>query len=259
MTAVEQQPPRRTRMSAARRRESILAAAAEVFAVAGYHAAKVSDIAARVGVTEPVVFQNFGSKPALFAAVLERTAGQARASLEDAATRFGSAGGLLAHVLGHVAPGHSPAGQAEPPTGHDDHGAAPSALFAVAVALAADPAVPEMRGPVLRALTGHLTDIVRRGQHDGSIRADIDPEPAAWLLVSVLATRPLYGGAMPADQEPAIAELAASLLSPRLRRSAACSSAIRWSPGRPGEAAITPSAPSRRARAGAAERSRERA
>lgn len=204
-------------MSAAQRRESILAAAAEVFAVAGYHAAKVSDIAARVGVTEPVVFQNFGSKPALFAAVLERAAGQAQASLEDAATRFGSAGGLLAHVLGHVAPGQSPSGQVEPPAGHHNHGAAPSALFAAAVALAADPAVPEMRemrGPVLRALTGHLADIVRRGQHDGSIRADIDPESAAWLLVSVLATGPLYGEAMPAGLEPAIAELAASLLSP---------------------------------------------
>ncbi len=214
MTAVEQQPPRRTRMSAARRRESILAAAAGAFAVAGYRAAKVSDIAARVGVSEPVVFQNFGSKPALFAAVLERAAGQAQASLEDAATRFGSAAGLLGHLLGHAASAHPPGGQAETAAGHHHQGASPGVLFAEAVALAADPAVPEMREPVLRTLAGDLANIVRRGQQDGSVRADIDPEPTAWLLVSVLATRPLCGGAMPAGLEPAIAELAASLLSP---------------------------------------------
>ena len=215
MTAVEQQdPPRRTRMPAAQRRESILAAAAVVFGTAGYRAAKVSDIAARVGVSEPVVFQNFGSKPALFAAVLERAAGQARVSVEDAATRFGSAGKLLAHVLGHAAPGHVPGVQAGTAAELHDPEAMPGVLFATAVVLAADPAVPEMRAPVLRALARHLADIVRRGQQDGSVRADIDPEPAAWLLVSVLAARPLCGGAMPAGLEPAIAGLAARLLSP---------------------------------------------
>lgn len=57
-------------MPAAERRETILRAAAEVFAQAGYRAGKVSDVAARVGVTEPVIFQNFGSKAALFALAL---------------------------------------------------------------------------------------------------------------------------------------------------------------------------------------------
>jgi AcrR family transcriptional regulator len=213
MATVEEHSPRRTRMPAAQRRESILAAAAEVFAVAGYHAAKVSDIAARVGVSEPVVFQNFGSKPALFAAVLDRAAGQARTSLEHAATGFGSAGELLAHVLGHAAPGHAPAGPTET-AGHRSPGSAPGALFAAAVTLAADPAASELREPLLRALAAHLADIVRRGQQDGSVRGDIDPGAAAWLLVSVLATRPLRDHAMPGGQEPAVAQLAARLLSP---------------------------------------------
>src|SRR6516225_2865832 len=75
--------PRRTRLPAAQRRETILRAAAVVFAEAGYRAAKVSDVAARVGVTEPVIFQNFGSKAALFAAVVERAAAEVRASLVD--------------------------------------------------------------------------------------------------------------------------------------------------------------------------------
>src|SRR3954453_5120864 len=84
-------PPRRTRLSAAQRRESILAAAAEVFSAAGYRAGKVSDVAARVGVSEPVIFQNFGSKAALFAAVVDRVAGDVQAELERLAEQAGSA------------------------------------------------------------------------------------------------------------------------------------------------------------------------
>jgi AcrR family transcriptional regulator len=223
MTAVEQQePPRRTRMPAAERRESILAAAAGVFAEAGYHAARVADIAARVGVSEPVVFQNFGSKPALFAAVLDRTAEQARVSVDDAAASYGSAAGLLTHVIAHAAGEWRPGGQAGTAGGHHQEAAAaghgpetaPGALFAAAVALAADPAAPQERGPVLRTLAGHVADIVRRGQQDGSVRGDIDPESAAWLLVSLLAASPLTGAAMPAERKPAIAELTGRLLSP---------------------------------------------
>ena len=65
------QAPGRTRVAAVERRETILRAAAEVFAEVGYRAGKASDIAVRVSVTEPVILQNFGSKAALFAAVIE--------------------------------------------------------------------------------------------------------------------------------------------------------------------------------------------
>ena len=75
-------PPRRTRLTAEQRRESILNAATEVFAAAGYRAAKVSDVAARIGVSEPVIFQNFGSKEALYAAVLDRAAHGIRGELQ---------------------------------------------------------------------------------------------------------------------------------------------------------------------------------
>ena len=84
---------RRTRLTAERRRETILDAATEVFAASGYRAGKVSDVAARIGVTEPVIFQNFGSKAALFAAVLDRLAGEVGASLDDLAGHHESAAG----------------------------------------------------------------------------------------------------------------------------------------------------------------------
>ena len=178
-------PVRRTRLTAEKRRESILEAATEVFAAAGYRAGKVSDVAARVGVSEPVIFQNFGSKAALLAAVLDRLTGGIRAGLQALAAQHGSALGLLAHVL---SPSPGPR-----PHGPGSHGV----LFADAVTLAADPSLTEPARRAARTLAGHLADVVRRGQADGSIRADIDPEAAAWLLLSVLSARPWRADAMP--------------------------------------------------------------
>src|SRR5215470_11770078 len=113
-------PARRARLPAEQRRESILDAATEVFAAAGYRAGKVADVAARVGVTEPVIFQNFGTKAALFAAVLERAAAEIRASLDDLIVAFGSPSGLLEHVLAPAAHGHPGPATADPGRQHGD-------------------------------------------------------------------------------------------------------------------------------------------
>jgi AcrR family transcriptional regulator len=189
---------RRTRLTAGQRRQTILEAATEVFAASGYRAGKVSDVAARIGVTEPVIFQNFGSKAALFAAVLDRTASDLRASFDSLAGHHDSGASLLAHIL-------SP-GDAAQPHGPGAH----RTLFADAAALIADPEAGEAASGVARAVAAHLADLVRRGQGDGSIRDDVNPEAAAWLLLSVLATRPLRAGAMPgADRlEPDVGGLA---------------------------------------------------
>ena|ERR1700722_9825585 len=202
---------RRTRLPATERRETILRAATEVFAQAGYRAAKVSDIAGRIGVTEPVIFQNFGSKAALFAAVLERAAAEIRASLDDLADGPDAASGLLSRILtqpAHGQPGHGT------PAPHLSHpGAAYGVLFADAAALAAD---PDLAGPAqaaVRAVVAHLADLIRRAQDAGDISADADPQAAAWLLLSVLSTRQLRAVAMPAGLEPAIGILALRALA----------------------------------------------
>lgn len=188
---------RRTRLSAERRRETILEAATEVFAASGYRAGKVSDMAARIGVTEPVIFQNFGSKAALFAAVLDRLADDVHASLDALAGHHDSVASLLAHVL---SPGDDPAFHA--PGKH-------RTLFTDAAGLIADPEAGEAAARVARVLAGHLADLLRRGQADGSVRADVNPTAAAWLVLSVLSARPLRAGAM-ADPglEPDVAGLA---------------------------------------------------
>ena len=195
---------RRTRLTAAQRRESILEAATEVFAAAGYRAGKVSDVAARVGVTEPVIFQNFGSKAALYAAVLDRMAGQTQAELQALTDHHGSSPELLAHVL-------------SPPPGSQLHGpGAHHQLFADAATLAADPDLAEPARRAARAVADHLAGMVRHGQANGGIRADADPEAAAWLLLSVLSARPLRAAAMPdpAHLEDGVAALALQALIP---------------------------------------------
>lgn len=202
-TAEPHAPARRTRMTAAQRRESILNAAAEVFGASGFRAAKVSDVAARVGVTEPVVFQNFGSKSALFAAVLERLTSHIHAHLHALARNHESAGRLLAHILS--------------PAPDDDHGpGSHHALLTEAAALAAEPGAGAGARQVARVITSHLADLVRLGQSHGDIRRDADPEAAAWLLLSVLATRPMRAAAMPAagSRETDVADLALRSLAP---------------------------------------------
>jgi AcrR family transcriptional regulator len=196
---------RRTRLTAEQRRETILTAATEVFAASGYRAGKVSDVAARIGVTEPVIFQNFGSKAALFAAVLDRVADDVRTSLDAVTGHHESVASLLAHILG---PG------LYPHDGAASHGpGAHRTLFADAASLIADPEAGEAAGRVARVVAGHLADLVRRGQQDGSVRADVNPSAAAWLVLSVLSTRPLRAGAVDdASLEPDVDGLALSAI-----------------------------------------------
>ncbi len=208
--------PRRRRLPAAERRETILRVAAEVFAQAGYRAAKVSEVADRVGVTEPVIFQNFGSKAALFAAVVERAAAEVQASLDDLAEGFGSGAGLLAHVLTgvpHGGPGQASAGRGARHSGAEHAAAGYGVLFADAATLAAE---PELTGPArdaIRAVAAHLAGLIQRAQADGGVRPDADPSAAAWLLLSVLSARRLRAAAMPAGLEPAVTALVLDALA----------------------------------------------
>ncbi|MHB8695898.1 MAG: TetR/AcrR family transcriptional regulator [Solirubrobacteraceae bacterium] len=71
-TRLPSQAPRK-RLTAAARRELIERAALDVFAERGYHGAAMDEIARRSGVTPPVVYDHFDSKPALHRRLLERT------------------------------------------------------------------------------------------------------------------------------------------------------------------------------------------
>src|SRR5712692_11466207 len=92
-------PRGRRRLDAASRRETILDASIPLFASVGYEQTRMSDVATRVGVTEPVIFQNFGTKAELFAAALERVSDGATSYLNDLAAEGTNVHDWLGHLL----------------------------------------------------------------------------------------------------------------------------------------------------------------
>ncbi|MFF3495684.1 TetR family transcriptional regulator [Streptomyces sp. NPDC002795] len=89
---------RRTRMTGAERRQQLLDVGRTLFAAKGFEATSVEEIAAKAGVSKPVVYEHFGGKEGLYAVVVDRemrqllgmvtgslTAGHPRELLEQAA------------------------------------------------------------------------------------------------------------------------------------------------------------------------------
>ncbi|MCT4356474.1 TetR/AcrR family transcriptional regulator [Streptomyces sp. Je 1-79] len=89
---------RRVRMTGAERREQLLDIGRTLFAAKGFEGTSVEEIAAKAGVSKPVVYEHFGGKEGLYAVVVDRemrqlldmvtgalTAGHPRELLEQAA------------------------------------------------------------------------------------------------------------------------------------------------------------------------------
>ena len=96
---------RRKRMTGKERRQQLLEIGRELFAERGFDATSVEEIAARAGVSKPVVYEHFGGKEGIYAVVVDRemrtlldmmgealTADSARGKIEKAAL------GLLRYV-----------------------------------------------------------------------------------------------------------------------------------------------------------------
>jgi AcrR family transcriptional regulator len=177
MTRAAASTNRRRRLAPAARRATIIAAAAPLFASLGYEHTRVSDIAARVGVTEPVVFQNFGTKAELFSAVLDAAAREAAVQLGLLADEADDALELLEHLLSaeHLDWMHS--SHTFGLLFHDAHRPRPEHIFGEALQRALD------------SIARGFTRIVQHGQAQGSIRADVAARTLAWLLLSLVHAR----------------------------------------------------------------------
>jgi AcrR family transcriptional regulator len=182
------QSPRRIRLTPAERRESILTAATEVFAESGYQRTKVSAVAARVGVSEPVVFQNFGTKAALYQAVVDRAVSHVCASLTEAVAAGRSVTDLL---TGFLEPDHMVRFHSRGSLGF---------LFADAFTLTGEPELREAVHTAHRRFADTFAELVREGQREGVLRRDLDPQAAAWWLLSLLHARTFRAAFMPEQQ-----------------------------------------------------------
>ena len=72
----------RVRVPRAQREEQILSAAEQVFAERGFHATSMDEVAERVGVTKPLIYEYFGSKEGLLSACITRARTQLREATE---------------------------------------------------------------------------------------------------------------------------------------------------------------------------------
>ena len=80
----------RVRLSPAQRREQLLTIAREVFAERGFEGTSVEEIAARAGVSKPVVYEHFGGKDGAYQAVVEKETTTLHAEIHAALTRPGA-------------------------------------------------------------------------------------------------------------------------------------------------------------------------
>jgi AcrR family transcriptional regulator len=82
-----------TRISKEERRREIIEAATREFSVGGLHGTPVDAIAKRVGVSQPYLFQLFGTKKDLFIAAVHRTFERTVAAFRTAAAEAGEDAG----------------------------------------------------------------------------------------------------------------------------------------------------------------------
>ena len=97
MTTVSAIP--RKRMPRAERSVQLLEVAEAVFAERGIAAASMEEIAERAGVTKPVLYDHFGSKDGLLAAVIDRAGAELRSAVADAVMWAEAADDALARGL----------------------------------------------------------------------------------------------------------------------------------------------------------------
>jgi AcrR family transcriptional regulator len=189
-------------LSPAERRASILAAATEVFSSVGYQKAKMSEVASAVGVTEPVVFQNFGTKAALYVAVIEQAGQRFGESFARRTWHGATPRGALEDLLApeHLEVMHSGEG----------HGV----LFADAMTLIADPEIGDAARGAMAVAADALSGLIAEGQRAGELRAQLDPEAAAWSVLSMMASYYFRLAVMPDNErlERGVSELMLSAL-----------------------------------------------
>jgi AcrR family transcriptional regulator len=156
--------PRAPRRDAQRNRERIIEAAREVVAENGV-AAKMEDVATRAGVGIGTLYRCVPTKEALFGGILreeaDRLARMARAALAlpDGASPFRS---WMVHAT--------------------EWQSANRAFIHVLAARDAGQPVPHLLSEELRTL---LDELVRRGQADGDLRADVAASDVLMVLLAV--------------------------------------------------------------------------
>ena len=148
------------------KRQLILEAAVRVFARQGYDASRVGDVAKEAGVAYGLVYHYFGSKEAVLEAVFREQWGRLLAAVSLAEETGQTASEQLGLVVKIVLRAW-----------RDD----PDLVRLLVREITRSPHIQDELDEIGQAFTS-LERIIARGQEEGTFRADLDPQIAAWML-----------------------------------------------------------------------------
>src|SRR5438445_12931035 len=152
------------------KRKAILDAAVRLFARQGYEASPVGDVAKEAGVAYGLVYHYFGSKEAVLEAVFREQWGRLLAAVEVAEGMGQTAPEQLELVVKIVLR-----------TWRDD----PDLVRLLVREITRSPHIQDELDEIGQAFAS-LERIIRRGQDEGSFRAEVDARLAAWMLYGAL-------------------------------------------------------------------------
>ena len=167
-------------------RAAIITASAALFSQAGYEAASVAQICEQAGVSKGAFYHHFPSKQDLFLAILEDWLSGLDSRLENARAGDESVPQSLLRMAGtmgevfRVASGQLPM------------------FMEFMVRASRDQAVWNAAIAPYRRYQRRFAGLISAGQREGSIRADVDPQTAAWALISLAVGILLQGVVDPA-------------------------------------------------------------
>ena len=160
------------RMAAAERRRHLIETALRVFSEGSYRGTTTAEIARAAGVSEPILYRHFASKRELYLAALDHVWSNARTQwsgvLDSAPT---IAEGFAEMGRGHFSVKDCKFQLAE--------------LWVQALGEAAEDAeLQDHLRTHMREVHDFLVDAIRRGQAEGSLHPDRDPEAEAWVFMA---------------------------------------------------------------------------
>ncbi|HEY1513725.1 MAG TPA: TetR/AcrR family transcriptional regulator [Gaiellaceae bacterium] len=148
----------------------ILDAAVRVFAAQGYDASRVGDVAREAGVAYGLVYHYYDSKKAVLEAVFREAWGRLLAAVALAEATSEDAAEQLELVVKIVLRAW-----------RDD----PDLVRLLVREVTRNPHIQDELDEIGQAFAS-LERMVRRGQDDGTFRAGLDPQLAAWMLYGAL-------------------------------------------------------------------------
>jgi TetR/AcrR family transcriptional regulator, fatty acid metabolism regulator protein len=152
------------------KRSRILEAAVRVFARKGFDGTRMADVAREAGVAYGLVYHYFGSKGAVLQAVFREAWGRLLAAVALAEETGTSAADQLTLVVRIVLR-----------VWRDE----PDLVHLLVREVTRNPHISDELDEIGRAFAT-LERMIRRGQEAGTLRADIDPRLAAWMLYGAL-------------------------------------------------------------------------